>query len=260
MYQGQENYDRLDLDTLSNVLMDPTNKLENHRSALSVLAKQPALERTRRLQQVVMSFVRHPGRYDGSLMEEGVNLLATDPDPDATLSLIELLPEVAGTALPGNTPLNEEFREYFYAALLTRQNDQDLDVWGDMLPQFSAMQLAAIVVDPQAEPDVEAIDPLPLLDRCPEPERTRALFTVIEGIVHHRGNPQHLQTAVKLLKNSYNDSAKAAGVERLAAQWESARKAGQKSAVGVLEKILGLLDTQPRTPPERLMGKRPWAP
>jgi hypothetical protein len=206
------------------------------------------------------SIIEHGDRYDQNVMMSIVDIMATDPDADATAAMLEILPEILESAVstgPGQG-LTPEFREYFYTALVTRQRDDDLNVWGEVLPTLEPRTLVAALIDPAAIP-LLAIEPLTLIDRLKEPTRTAALISVIVGVARAQGSHQHVQQATEMLARSCDEAKLDEGLNTLQAQWERAKKAGQPYHAA-LEMALRTLDKRPRTAGERLTGKRPWAP
>jgi hypothetical protein len=253
------NYDKLDIHTLTNILLNPDNEAEVHLAALSALTRMDSLERTSRLIQVMENLVRYPDRYDQEVMEEVIDVLATDPDADATVAMIELLPGVLSLGVSGNDELNPEFREYYYSALLTRQRHEDLEVWAEMLPSFETKTLLATMLDPIAAPLVDAIDPLELIRRKEEPERTRTFITLINEIIKRRGDTHYITEALRALHESRHEPTAQKAIESYAESWNKAKKNGQRRLATMFERILKVLDQKPRSAAEKLLGKRPWA-
>lgn len=249
--------DHFDLDTLVATLIDIELSKDVHRKAMSVLLKCDPIERNPYLARVMKAIASRPSIYDQESMMALVDILATDPDPEATEIMLECLPVVAESSL-GKDSLSPEFRTYFYEALATRQREDDLDVWGAVLPTISPKTLVALVIDPQAKP-LDIIEPTTLLTRLAEPERTRGLLSAILGLVRKGGAPDQFKPLVQALKESHDEDQMSSGLGALEKNWEMANKAKREQQVKVLEAILRTLDTRPRTAPERLMGRRPWA-
>ena len=203
--------------------------------------------------------VQNPGRYDQEVMMACIDILATDPDAQATISMIESVPAVLGTAMDGSDALSPEFREYFYTALVSRQREGDLEVWAEFLPGFDAKTLVAMILDPAAHPLV-ALEPLILIDRLAEPQRTKALISVIAGTAYKRGPIEQAIDAAEMIVKSNDADQLKEGVATLVHQFEKRKKAGKDAQLGILEAALRLLDGKPRSAAERLAGKRPWAP
>lgn len=254
----QHPYDMLDISALTTLLLNPDRPPDVHRAVLSALSRRSPFDRSSSLLALLKSMVQNPGRYDQDVMISCIDILATDPTPQATAAMLEALPSVLSTGMDGTDALKPEFREYFYTALVTRQREGDLKVWAEALPDLDPKTLVAILVDPVAKP-LEALEPLTLIGRLPEPQRTKALISVIAGVAHRRGTLETVNAAVKELQKSSAPEQFQEGLEVLSQQWEKAKKAGRDAQVGILEAALRVLDTRPRTAPERLTGKRPWA-
>jgi hypothetical protein len=252
------SYDQLDTPTLTNLLLNADQAADVHRGALSALARRSAFQRSATIITILRSVLRYPDRYDQEVMMALIDILATDPESDATLAMIEVLPEVLEHGIDPKSALKPEFREYFYTALVTRQREDDLLVWGEMLPQLDPKTLVASMVDPAAGP-LEAVEPLTLIDRLPEPQRTKALISVIVGVAHMSGNRKVIQTATSMLTRSADQGQLKDSINGLAQHWEKAKKAGRKEQGDLLEQALSVLDGEPRSATERLTGKRPWA-
>ncbi len=255
----QHPYDMLDIAALAALLLNPDRPPEVHRAALSALSRRSPYDRTSTLVDLLHSMVSNPGRYNQDVMMSLIDILATDPTPQATAAMIEALPAVLAAALDGSDALGSDFREYFYTALVTRQREGDLKVWAEALPELDAKTLVATMIDPVAKP-LEALEPITLLDRLHEPQRTKALISVVAGIAHRGGDVDAVNQVVQMLQTSSSQDQLKEGLSALSQQWEKAKKAGRDSQVGVLELALKTLDSTPRTAAERLTGKRPWAP
>ncbi len=255
----QHPYDQLDISALTTLLLNPDRPASVHRAVLSALTRRSPFDRTSTLVALLKSMVQNPGRYDQDVMISCIDILATDPTPQATAAMLEVLPAVLNTGMDGSDALKPDFREYFYTALVTRQREGDLKVWAEFLPELDAKTLVAALVDPIAKP-LEALEPLTLIDRLPEPQRTRALFSVIVGISVRRGAIENVNEAVKTIQRSSTPEQRQEGIEVLISQWEKAKKGARDAQVGILEAALRILDSKPRSASERLTGKRPWAP
>ncbi len=281
MIAGDNPYEKLDVLTLTNLLINPDNDAEIHRAALSALARVNPAERRSRLVVVMRNVVRMPDRYNQDVMMSLIDLLATDPDADATLAMIDILREILALFMKDpdadatlamidilreilalfmkdRDALKPEFREYFYQALVTRQRPDDLAVWAEMLPTLDSKTLVAAVLDPAAQA-LEALEPITLLDRQPEPTRTKALLSVVLGLILRNGSPEQLQQAVLKLKERSDAAQLAQGIGLLTERWEKANRGGNRRQAALLYEALAALDTRPRSAAERLMGKRPWA-
>ncbi len=255
----QHPYDMLDIAALSALLLNSDRPPEVHRAALSALSHRSPYDRTSTLVALLNSMVSNPGRYNQDVMMSLIDILATDPTPQATAAMLDSLSTVLGTGMDGSDALKPEFREYFYTALVTRQREGDLRVWAEALPELDAKTLVAALVDPVAKP-LEALEPVTLIDRLAEPQRTKALISVIAGIAHRRGAMDTVNEVIKVLQRSSSPEQLKEGVEALSQQWEKAKKGGRDAQSGMLEAALRAIDNKPRTPGERLTGKRPWAP
>jgi len=249
----------LDTPALTNLLLNADQPPDVHRGALSALARRSAYQRSQIAAQIIRSVMRHPDRYDQDVMMSVIDILATDPEAEATEMMISLLPDMLEMAVDASRDgLKPEFREYFYQALMTRQRDDDIAVWQEMLPRLEARTLVAALLDPAAG-SLEALEPLTLVNRLPEPQRTKALISIIVGIVHTKGDPDAAHQATSLLSQSADQAQLEEGVNVLAQHWQRAKKAGKRFQIELLEETLRVLDTEPRSPSERLMGRRPWA-
>lgn len=255
----QSHYDSLDLPALQSILLNTEQKPDVHRAALSALARRSAYQRGKAVIEIMRSVLRHPDRYDLDVMMALIDIMATDPEAEATEMMLSILPDLIEAALDANRgALKPEFRSYFYQALVTRQREDDLVVWSEMLPQLDVKTLVGAIVDPAAGP-LEAIEPLTLIERQPEPQRTKALISIIAGVARGGGDPKNIQKATALLAKSADEAQLAEGISVLAQHWERAKKAGRRGQTEMLENVLRLIDDQPRSATERLTGKRPWA-
>lgn len=254
----QSSYDSLDTPMLTNLLLSPEQRPEVHKGALSALSRRSPAQRTSQLIRVLKNIADFPERYNQDVMMLVIDLLATDPDPDATLAMLEMLPRVLEIAIENKDALKPEFREYYYTALVSRQRDSDLNVWREMLPTLEPKTLVAALVDPVAEP-LQAIEPLTLIDRLPEPQRSKALFSAIAGMAHTKRPVEQILEAARLLSQSHDPAQLEQGIEALAQRWERAKKSNAEAQAACLEAALQILDTRPRTAAEKLIGKRPWA-
>ncbi len=258
MDNNQSNYDALDVQALSSLLLNADMSPEVHRGALSALARRSPYQRSTLIIQILRSVMSHPDRYDQEVMMALIDILGSDPNADATAAMLEVLPDMLEQALDPKRALKPEFREYFYQTLVTRQREDDLSVWGEMLPNLEAKTLVAILVDPVARP-LEALEPLTLIDRLREPSRTKALISVIAGVAHTGGDPANVQKAAALIANSADADQLKEGINVLGQHWDRAKKSGRRAQTEMLERALSIIDPAPRTPTERLTGKRMWA-
>jgi hypothetical protein len=256
-----EVFEKLDATTLTNTLVNPDAGDEAHRAALTALSHRGPMERNPRLVQVLGSILRSPGRWAPDIPEKIIDLFATDPDPEATVAMLEVLPIMLdrerSTATTGGL---STVRGYFYTALATRERDEDIAVWSEFLPKLNARLLVNIILDPQAGPLTEAIGPFELLDRQPEPERTNGIFEVLLGATRGGTINESVREAFALLKHGAHRQTYMDGIETLADHWERAKQSGHSQHVKGLQAVLAVMDKKPRSPAERLTGKRPWAP
>lgn len=257
--QQQSNFDRLDVVTLTNLLVNPDQDSETHRMALSALSRVNPSERRSRVIIVMRNLLRMPERFDQDVMTSLVDLLATDPDPDATLAMLDILREMLAAVMTNRTALKPSFREYFYEALVTRQREGDLTVWAEMLPTLDSRTLVAALLDPVAGA-LQALEPVTLIDRQPEPGRTKALLSAVAGLVQRDGDPEQIKNALAKLSESADPDQVEQSIELFAERWEKATHSGDRRQAALLREVLATLDPRPRTGAERLMGKRPWAP
>jgi len=260
MADFQQNYDKLEIGTLVSILLNPDSDPEVHKGALNAMTQIDGLHRTSQLIRVLEGIAKYPTRYHEDVMMGVVDALATDPDPYATTAMIEALPAIVESFL-SEKPVDSRFREYYYKALLTRQRDEDIEVWGEMLPQLSARTLVAAATDPLATP-LDAIEPITLMSRMQEPLRTRTLISALDNMISVEGSSDKITEAVKALRKSHDEKELADGVEVLGEHWEDFRRQGRdhKRKVRMYEQVLKAIDSRPRTAPEKLLGKRPWAP
>src|SRR5689334_15786347 len=133
--RDQAAYDGLDSQTLSNLLTNPGQRPDIHRAALSALSRRQPIERTRRLLGVLEAVISQPNQYDQHVMTAAIDILATDPDPEATEAMLRMLPKVIRA--DRESGLTDEFREYFCEALITRRREDDMTVWRSTIPDFS---------------------------------------------------------------------------------------------------------------------------
>jgi hypothetical protein len=253
----QKSFDQLDIPALTALLLDPDAGDDVHWGALSAFSHIAPEARNDRLVKILKRVFIDPDRYNMDVMAAAIDLLATDPNSDATAAMLEILPDMIHHTLRGKA-ISTKFRAYFYQALMTRQRDEDLRVWAEMLDTIDALTLVGIIVDPAAAP-LEALEPWTLLDRQPEPDRTNALMTILMLATRKGEIDSPVREAVEALRESCHPETFEEGLEKLAEQWEESRKVGRKKHADGLYAVLEILDSRPRTASERLMGKRPWA-
>jgi hypothetical protein len=252
------SFGQLDAQTLTNLLTDPRQSSETHRQACNALANIKPDERRSRLIDVMQTMVSEAGKYDTDVMMSVVDLLGTDPHPDATVAMVQVLPDILTTAVEHPDALPAPFRQYFYSALMTRFREDDLAAWARLLPQLKAKTLVAALLDPVGAP-LAAIEPLTLISRLGEPERTRALISAIAGLARYETGRPVIDEAGMLLTESSDRRQLEHGVGLLEERWRGAKRAGREVEADNLEAALALIDTRPRSASERLMGRRPWA-
>lgn len=170
--------EKLDLYTLTNLLLNPRQRVEVQRRVLSIFAGLPPSVRTDHVARVLAAMIATPGAYHTDLMMSVIDLLATDPAPEATRAMLDVLPQVARSVLQG-VALAPDFRDYFYQALTTRRRESDAPIWRERLPQLDADTLVALLLDPHAKAMHEVLDPFKLIDRLPVAQRRRALTSII---------------------------------------------------------------------------------
>jgi hypothetical protein len=173
----QASYDSLDSATLVNLLLNPAQRPEVHKASISALSRRPPRDRTQHLLRVLKAVIDEPKRYDLDVMMATIDVLATDPDSKATEALIEMMPEVLNAG-EKNTGLTDEFREYFYQALITRRREDDLEVWREEIPRLTPDTLVAMLYDPAAVP-LNSLDPIKLITRLSASQRNQALRKII---------------------------------------------------------------------------------
>lgn len=254
------DYDEMHIDELAKFVVYTDADARSRRDALSALSRRDSIQRTPRLVTAMRNYVlRYPDRYDQDLMMSIIDILATDPHPDATAAMLDVFPDVVMAGIDPNSQLRSDFREYFYECMVTRQREADLAVWAEMLPDLDPKVLVAAVADPVGGA-LAVIEPITLLDRKEEPHRTRALFSAISSIFQTGASKAPVKPAVQALRRSANTEEFEQGIERLAQQWDKLKASGRAEVAALMEKVLAGLDRRPRTPVERLTGKRPWAP
>nr|MBN1229814.1 hypothetical protein [Anaerolineae bacterium] len=252
-----QNYDYLDIQTLTNLLSNPEKGADIHAAAFKAMCKLGPDGRRAGIVSVMRSIIKRPEKYETDLMMGVVEILATDPDPDATVAMLELLPEVLDSAMKYRDRLSPEFREYFYEALVTRSRDGDLDIWAEWLPKMTGKILVAALLDPVGKA-LEAIEPLVLLDRLAEPERTSAYMGLI-AMKAATAQREELMEIAANLQESNNPEQLEKGLDSWAKRYDKAKEQGSKRYAANMQAMLALLDSRPRTAIEKLTGKRPWA-
>ncbi len=175
--QQSPEFHKLDLVTMTTVLLDaPTAKEQNR--VLEQFRIAPPAGRRSHLLSLLRSMVEAKRQYDPEVMISVVDLLATDPDPEATKALLNALPNVARAARSGSKQ-NTAFRGYFYSALMTRRRDVDRDAWKAAVATFDFDTLIGLLLDPAAAPVAAQLKPFKRIDRLPRRERSAALRSLI---------------------------------------------------------------------------------
>lgn len=190
-------YHTLDVTTLTGVLLNPNQRPSVHREALSAMAKVSPEERRARVAQVIRNVIQFPTRYNQEVMAQAIDLLATDPAVQATETMLHLLPEIARSML-GKDPLSDSFRDYFYITLMTRKRPEDREIWQKQLAHLDGETLAALLLDPLAEPVSAVVRPLQRIENLDKQHRGRALkLLLMRGI--SAGLPEPVMSAVRLM-------------------------------------------------------------
>jgi hypothetical protein len=171
----------LDYVTMANLLVNPSVPLESKLLVVSKFADLRVDLRSQHLIEALRIMLREPEEHDEDLMLNIVDILATDPDPGATEAMIRGLELVALAGLSSDKKLSEAFRHYYYTATMTRQREGDIEKWKALLPELSANTLLSLQMDPAAEPVRQHLDPMKLINRLPEPERSRTLRAMVLG-------------------------------------------------------------------------------
>lgn len=258
-FPDRDRYDTLDAQTLTNLLVDANQKAEVHQRALNALTHIQPDERRNRLIMVLRKMMHEPECYDDEVKLSLVEVLGTDPHPAATTAMLQVLPDILSAAMSEGNSLPADFREYFYQALVTRTREGDLDVWRQIIPQLDPQTLVAILLDPVAGSLIDAIEPLELISRLDEPERSRALISTVVGLAYVPGRHALMQHACQILLSAAGQEHLVHALGVLEERWNKARRNGKEQAVTELESALTILDNRPRSSLERLRGRRPWA-
>ncbi len=251
------NYERMDINELTKVLLAAEHRPDVQRAALSALSRRDPLQRNSRLVLVMEHIIRYPDRYDQDVMTTVIDILATDPTPYATSAMLDMLPAIVKPLLEGGPALKPSFREYFYQALNTRRRKEDLAVWGEMLPRLDIGTLVGVLADPAAR-GLELLQPLKLLDQLSEPLRTRGLIYAVSAAARTGAPLDRITAAAQRLRSAHYRAELEKGLAQLEAQWQQASKARDKDQRRALEAALHIIDTRRRSLGEVLRGKRPW--
>jgi len=254
----QQSYDMLSIDALVNILVNPDSPADAHEAAFRAFCNVDSSLRQTEMTKVLRAMVRHAHRYNSELMMDAVEILATDPDSNATATMIEVLPDVLQAGMTGKNDLTVEFREYFYQAVVTRAREDDLTVWSEMLPKLDGRTLVAALLDPAAGA-LKDIEPMTLMSRLPDAEKSRSFASLIVGLASKGVPSTQIREVASLLRESASDKYAIEAADLLIARWEKLRKAGHTNQAQRLEAALKVVDPRPRTASEKLLGKRPWA-
>ncbi len=235
------SYDTMSLSELTNLLLYVDQDPQVVSDVLSALSRRDRGERNPRLVAAIEHVLKFPDRYNQQALMGVIDILATDPHPDATVAMIDLLPEFAAALLDRGQTASPEFREYFFQALLTRQRDTDLEVWAEMLPTLDPKTLVNLVADPVASELALELDPITLLDRLAEPNRTKALVYVVSCAARYGGDQAHIERACDLLRRSHSVTHLQQGRNLLRQQAKKARETNQHAQARVLNRALDRL-------------------
>lgn len=254
---GFEPYKSLDIDNLLNLLTHPANAPDVHQGAFDAMLDLDPDDRREGLVTVMHSVVKNPKNYNPDLVISIIEIFATDPDPDSTDALLELLPGILEGSLTSNS-LPMDVRQFFYEATATRTRDEDLAVWESKIGSFSGRALIGALVDKTAKP-LDIIEPMTLLERRPEPERTLSMMSLLTYFAQ-QGRGTEARAVAEKVAATHDETAFAKALKGVTEYWDKARQvAGKEKYASILEAALSILDTKPRTAMEKLSGKRPWA-
>src|SRR5687767_10168481 len=109
MGMDRSNYDSLDTPTLTSLLLNADQAPEVHRGALSALARRSVYQRSATILTILRSVLTHPDRYDQDVMMSLIDILATDPNSEATAAMLEVLPEMLEQGVAPKSALKPEF-------------------------------------------------------------------------------------------------------------------------------------------------------
>ncbi len=177
--QGVTQYSALPPANLIDLLLKAHDQPETRRLIFAELSTLTPRRRGPAVMTALRAMARKREFYSGEVMFSLVELLATDPTPEATQAMLDVLPAVTLEAHYGDTPLSAEFRRYFYEALITRKRDTDLPIWREAIAHLKGDVLVGLLVDPAAVPLQKALSPLRLIDRLPDDARREALTELI---------------------------------------------------------------------------------
>jgi hypothetical protein len=166
------------LGTLVDVLLSAPENAELQRQVMQELALQRPDKRADYLAQALRRMLDDPAAY-GETLYAIVELLATDPGPEATRSMLAILPILARSSLRSRFSPPEDFRAYFYKALATRHRTTDLVAWQAMGDALDGDTLVMILTDPAAVPLRQALKRYRLFDGLPPGLRRQATRTAL---------------------------------------------------------------------------------
>ncbi len=232
------DYDRMTTSELTNTLLAADQRDAIRREALSALTRRGRVVRNSRLALAIQYVLRYPDRYDQGIMEEALDVLATDPHPDATSVMVELLEDITTSVLDADKTASFTFRKYFYQVLMSRQREEDLGVWHEYLPSVQAKTLVGLISDPASDGIVDGLEPFVLLNRQPEPGRTKALFYTISSVARLGSAEVNLEKACELLNKTHDDESFHQGKRILRRQLSDARRKGAKEEARALSNAL----------------------
>jgi hypothetical protein len=176
---GVTQYSALPPANLIDLLLKAHDQPETRRLIFAELSTLTPRRRGPAVMNALRAMARAREFYSGEVMFSLVELLATDPTPEATQAMLDVLPAVTLDAHHSDTSLSEEFRRYFYEALVTRKRDTDLPIWREAIAQLKGDVLVGLLVDPAAAPLQKALNPLRIIDRLPDDARREALTELI---------------------------------------------------------------------------------
>lgn len=180
MFKKQPSpYDHVDTNWLANMIVSPEYSPDTRQGALSSLAARKPNERRDVLHTVILNVIQNPNRYDPAIIGSTIDLLATDPDVEATTTMLRLLPAMLNSIYQAHLPY-KDFRDDFYMALLTRRRDEDKDAWTAALETFNLDLWVAMVLDQAARPIARYLNPLKRIDEYPKRDRRNALKTIVK--------------------------------------------------------------------------------
>jgi len=176
---AKDRFATLDSRALTTLMLNTELTPDNQREVIAAFSRLNPSDRGNSLVGVLRTMFSRMGQYSEDYMMSMIDLLATDPASTATAAMISLLPNIAEGAFAGREGISEEFREYYYEALVTRRRDGDREVWRRLTPKLDDETILMIIKDPAAEPLRKFVNPLKLIDRMPEPRRSRLLRAAV---------------------------------------------------------------------------------